>query len=102
VCALVRVCLCVSEYVSVVQCVFIAIALAHFLKFHKFCGCLPGNLDATTETRAKYWRINPGTQFTCFTSAKVQILTPEELHARRHLLAEHPALSGLVHDARLH
>jgi hypothetical protein len=24
----------------------------------------------------------PGTQFTCFTSTKVQILTPEELHAR--------------------
>jgi hypothetical protein len=75
---------------------------ALFLKFDKVCGRPPGNLDATTETRAKYWRINPGTQFTCFASAKVQILTPEELHARRHSLAEHPALGGLVHDARMH
>ncbi len=26
---------------------------------------------------------SPGTQFTCFTSTKVQILTPEELRVRR-------------------
>ena len=29
--------------------------------------------------------VSPGTQFTCFTSIKAQMLTPEELRARRKL-----------------
>ena len=40
--------------------------------------------DAVTRERFWFRRAHaPGTQFTCFTSTKVQILTSEDLRARR-------------------
>ena len=37
----------------------------------------------TPEELDKRYCVNDGTQFTCFTSAKVQMLTPQELRARQ-------------------